>query len=320
MGQQKKYVLGIDGGATKTHCAICGLDGNMVDLTAWGPTNHEVMKGGFAELEEELGRLFTHLSVKTGISIKEFKRCVFGLAGIDTKSQHSRVMSIIGRLGIGDFILCNDSYLGIKAGSPEGYGICVVNGTGYSVVGIDPSGRMFQNGGQGAITGDKGGGTYLGTAAVSSVYRFLFKGGEYTSMKDMLFEELRVVSKYSFMEIITDGMIGGTVKISELGKVVFRAANANDAVALRVLEEIGAEYAISVNNIIKELDFRFIPYLPVILSGSVFVKGENPTSIERMQRDIIAANDGIEFRFKILEQPPVMGAVSWALEGGPDGR
>lgn len=77
-------------------------------------------------------------------------------------------------MGLNDFVLCNDAFLGVKAGCTHGYGICAINGTGYTIAGIDPNRNMIQIGGQGALTGDVGGGGYLGMAVVSSVYNALF--------------------------------------------------------------------------------------------------------------------------------------------------
>lgn len=46
-----KYVLGVDGGGTKTHAVLFDGDGNLVDMVEWGPTNHESLREGFVELK-----------------------------------------------------------------------------------------------------------------------------------------------------------------------------------------------------------------------------------------------------------------------------
>ena len=313
-----KYVLGVDGGGTKTHCAIFDRDRNSIDLINWGTTNHECLKGSFQELKEELRKLFSLVLNENNVNMNELGKCVFGLSGVDTKSQHAEISAIISELGIKEFILCNDAFLGIKAGCSKGYGVCVINGTGCTVAGISPSGRMLQIGGQGYLTGDKGGGGYLGMTAISSVYDFLFKGGDYTCMTDILFNELKINSKYDFIDTITERLNSKTINSSELCKVVFFAANMGDNLALQLLESMGSEMARSVNGIIRELKIDEAAELDIVLAGSINVKGENSAAINRFKQDVLTKNQNRKIDFKILKQPPVAGAIIWALEGVGD--
>jgi N-acetylglucosamine kinase-like BadF-type ATPase len=63
-----KYVLGVDGGGTKTQCALFDIEGNRIVLVNWGATNHETLKGGFAELEEQLRALLGHILEKNRLN------------------------------------------------------------------------------------------------------------------------------------------------------------------------------------------------------------------------------------------------------------
>jgi Predicted N-acetylglucosamine kinase len=49
------YVLGVDGGGTKTHYALYHPQTNHLDVLTAGPSNHEGMPGSFAQLKNELG-------------------------------------------------------------------------------------------------------------------------------------------------------------------------------------------------------------------------------------------------------------------------
>ncbi|MDP4270810.1 MAG: N-acetylglucosamine kinase, partial [Bacteroidota bacterium] len=123
---------------------------------------------------------------------------VFGMAGVDTSQQHQIISSIIREIGFKNFVLCNDAFLGIKAGSKNGTGICVINGTGNTIAGINSSNRMFQIGGQGEYTGDSGGGGLIAAKGVKAIYNYLFKCYDYTMMADMLFEKLNIADTLSF--------------------------------------------------------------------------------------------------------------------------
>ena len=310
-----KLVLGIDGGGTKTQCALFDICGNELDMINWGPTNHETLKDGYKSLKMELEKLIHFVLQKNHIRQEQIERSVVGMAGVDTKEQHGIISGIITEMGFKDFLLCNDAYLVIKAGSPDGCGIGVVNGTGCSVAGIDYTGRMLQVGGQGNMTGDLGGGVYLGEQVIRSVYDYFFRCGQYTLMLELLPEALKVESKYDFMDTVRRKIDDRTISASELNKIVFEAANAGDRVAVDILEVVGKELAASVNGILKELEFDIGRQIPVVLAGSINTKGNSPVLVDKIRRDILAVNAGKDIKLTVLDKPPVLGAVIWALEG-----
>lgn len=308
------YVLGIDGGGTKTHCALFDLNGNKIDFVQWGTTNHEVMDGGFKEFEEEIIKLISFVLNKNKIKIEEIKSSVFGLAGVDTKEQHRIISAIIRNIGFEDFILCNDGYLGIKAGCRDGIGICVINGTGNTIAGINASKEMFQIGGQGEYTGDLGGGGGIGSKAIKAVYNYLFKCHDYTIMADILFKRLNVNSKYEFIETFLEKERRGEINVSKLSEVVFNAANQEDSVALGILELVGRDCGRAIKGMINELNFDRTACINIVLAGSVIVKGENSTLVDYIKREALMQREYRNLNFSILEKPPVAGAVIWALE------
>lgn len=309
-----QFVLGVDGGTTKTHCALFDIEGNKIDFLEFGSANHEVMPGSFMELEEKLSEMIEKILKRNNIGIESIVKSVFGLSGVDTRYQHAQITGILSGIGMQSFILCNDSYLGIKAGCQSGKGICVINGTGCTVCGIDDNGRVLQIGGQGEITGDAGGGGYLGRHAVQAAYNYMFRCKEETLMTNMLCTMLNIGSKYDFIEIIREKNEKRELRMSELSKVVFTAANEGDRIALDILECMGREIAYSINGMIRELDFERQQPLDIVLAGSTNVKGENPTAINKLKEDVLAANENRAVNFILLQQSPVYGAVIWALQ------
>jgi len=310
----REYVLGVDGGSTKTHCALFDTDGNIIDFMQIGSTNHETLKGSYAEFNEKLGDMIREITGRNHVGIDSIHLSVFGLSGVDTKSQHSNICKEIKKIGLSDFVVCNDSFLGIKAGSKNGFGIGVVNGSGCTICGINKSSRTFLIGGQGEFTGEPGGGGFLGYYAIRSVYNELFREGKKTFMKDMLFDKFKIRSKYDFIDVIRENIDSYEIKVGELAKVVFEAANNSDELALEVLQYMGNEIGISINGVIRELGFNKDGELDVILAGSINVKGENDTYVDTLKKKVIGEHENMSIDFSILKQPPVAGAIVWALE------
>lgn len=307
------YVLGVDGGGTKTHCALFDIHGNKVDLVIWGPTNYEVLEGGFAGLKKELEGMIAHILRKNGLTLLDICYSVFGLSGVDSKFQHEQISGLISGLDLKDHILCNDAFLGIKAGIVNQYGICAINGTGCTVAGIDPEGGMLQIGGYGGYSADEGGGSFLGTLAVSSVYNFLYRNGAGTVLKDLLFQYLHIQSKSDFMEAIIIGTAKGEFSVKDFNSFIFKAANLGDEVALGILEGMGKQYAQSINSAIRHLNYNECEELSVVLAGSIHMHGESAIAIDRMMTDVLSENQQIKIVFYKLERPPVMGAIVWAI-------
>ena len=310
----EKFVLGIDGGGTQTQCALFDTAGNERDIVNWGPTNHELLKEGYEDLRKELSGLMAYILKKHKLEPDRISKSVLGMAGVDTREQHKIISGILANIGFKDFILCNDAFLAIKAGCPSGYGIGVVNGTGCCVACMDPAGKMLQIGGQGQMTGDLGGGVYIGEQAISSVYNYLFRCGGYTGIFELLPEELRTCSKYDFMDLVREKISDGTLVISELNKVVFEAANAGDRIAVDILEAVGREFAASINGILRELQFRRDEQITIVLSGSINTKGNSPVLRDRITKDVFSMNKDKDIQVVILNRSPVVGAVIWALE------
>lgn len=306
------YVLGVDGGGTKTHAALFDIKGNKIDFVEWGATNHEVLGGGCGELKEILLELITHLAERNNLHKSEIKFSVLGLAGVDTEIQHAEISKVIKECGLEDFILCNDAFLGVKAGCEKGAGICAINGTGCTVAGIDSQGRMLQIGGMGELSGDHGGGRYLGIKAIASVYDSLFRNGTETLMSEILFNLLNIDTKYRFVQAVAEAVSQKKFSYKDLNKVVFSAANRSDKVALDILEKMGAENARSINAMIRALNFQ--DPVQIVFTGSIYAKGENSAALDRIRKDVQDANKERELSFTLLEKPPAVGAVFWALE------
>lgn len=309
----KQYVLGVDGGGTKTQGLLYDIEGNEVDFIHWGPTNHEVLKGGYTGFRSEMSLMINYLLKRNGLQISQIVKSVFGMAGVDTKGQHKVISQILSELGLTNFKLCNDAYLGIKAGSKNGWGIGVVNGTGCCVAGIDRLGNTLQVGGLGMITGDFGGGVYLGEKFIQSIYNYYFRCGEYTCMLDMLPEELKVESKFDFIDNVVNKIEEGIISVPDLNRIIFEAANRGDALAVKILVELGRSLAHSVNGCIRELNFD-TPQLQVILSGSINTKAPNPTITNTLKECVTSWNKDRTIEFTVLDKLPAIGAIIWALE------
>ncbi|MCL2265592.1 MAG: hypothetical protein FWC22_06085 [Treponema sp.] len=310
-----EYVLGIDGGGTKSHLALFDTTGTLIDFGRWGTLNHEGLSGSYGQLKDEVNQFVTDILNKNNLKIDQITSAVFGIAGVDTKAQHKIISNIMSEIGFKNFTLANDAYLGIPAGSPSCFGICAINGTGCTLVGVNNKGKMFQIGGVGFISDDYGGGGTLGRLVISSVYSEFFRKGEPTCLTPVLMEILGITSKYDFVEKIYQKFEEQSLSIRDLSKLIFDAALKNDNVSLNILRDVGVNYANGIRGMIEELEFDKNPddELYIVFAGSIFSKGEHPKTIDTIKEKLSQYNPGLNLKYTLLKVPPVAGAVFWAL-------
>jgi N-acetylglucosamine kinase-like BadF-type ATPase len=308
----KKYVIGVDGGGTKTHYALYDTEGNCIELAHGGPSNHEHFVGGYDDTKNEIKIHTDFLLKNNGLKISDVDYAVFGLAGADVNKQYVELSQRISDLGFTRFKVCNDAFLGVKAGSEKGYGICSINGTGTSCASIDSKGNWLQIGGAGYMFGDEAGGGFLAEMVIRRVHDYFYRCGEPTLMTKMLFEALGITSENEIVEAVYEILLKNRLAISDFSRFAFYAANEGDKVALDLLRHIGRETAKSVIGAIRKLNFGS-DEIDVVLAGSLHVKGENPALVDTFKQEILSEVSN-KIRFVILNVPPVMGAVLWALE------
>jgi len=309
-----RLIMGVDGGGTKSHLALFDEKGKCVNFSSMGPLNHESMDGSYEELEKVLPEFLLDSIKKAGASIDDLVYSVFGLAGVDTKWQHEFISGIIRKAGFKDFTLCNDAFLGVAAGCPDGAGICAINGTGSSMAALDYSGNTFQLGGLGALTDDCGGSYWFGEMVLGTVYNSLFKYAKPTLMKDMVFEKFDVTTKEDLIEKVIEKLYV-EVQVTDINRFAFNAAAQGDEPALDIIKRSAEHYAGGIACLINQMDFPGDKPVQVAFAGSVFVKEKVDILPKLIKKRVDEILNSRPVEFYTLDMPPVAGAVLWAARG-----
>ncbi|NQX70051.1 N-acetylglucosamine kinase [Paenibacillus alba] len=314
----RNYIIGVDGGNSKTDYFLFDTQGNFIDHIHTSTCSHEQFKDAYVSTFRIMNEHIQHLLTRNQLSMADIAAGAFGLAGADIPSQKEQLCEVIERIGFTNYALDNDSFLGVKAGSAQGYGICSINGSGTVTGGISPSGKRLQVGGVGSeLSGDEAGGFFLARKALRAVYDSLYRMGPETELKSPVMELLQVDRKELFMEFALDGMLKRSLPITKLVQILFASADQGDAVALAILDNTAKQLAYSTVGCMHNLDFG--QNVDIILAGSVWVKAESPLLLQTY-KDYVTRMTDHTCQFIILQVPPATGAVLWALElahGGP---
>lgn len=312
--QKGRYLAAVDAGATKTHYVLYDRETDTLRRITGGPANHEVLDGGFAELREVLSHQFHLLLGPMGLTPGDVDGAALGMGGVDTQRQHHIISGFLREMGFPRFALANDASLGIKAESSTGTGISAVNGSGFSVFGIDGEGNTVQIGGFGELSGDLGGGSYYAGQVMSAVYGAIFKGEPDTCLRKPVMELFHVADPKQLMEAVSVQMDSDRKPVlrKELCRMLFKAAGQGDPQARHIFDVSAEAYAGAIRGAARALPGLFQELIEVTLVGSVFVKGEDPYLIQRLERLLNPSEKS--FVLRPIASDPVAGALYWAYE------
>lgn len=304
----KKYIIGVDGGNTKTDYLLFDVNGNFIDGMRCGTCSHEApsigsFEGAYLEMNKQINLLLS----RNNLVIEDVVSGAFGLAGVDAPFQKKALESAVEKIGFTKYAVVNDGFLGIKAASKTGTGVCSINGTGTVNVGIDEDGNWMQVGGIGYVAGDEAGGSFLARAAVRLAFDECFRFGPKTLITEYVFKMYGIESKKD----LSNAIVGKKVDSTYLIKSLFTCANEGDEASVNVLRTAGENMGKSISGCISEINIK--EPIQVILAGSVWAKATNYEMLDAFKETVIKLTNK-KCDFIVLKEPPVLGAILWALE------
>ena len=312
-GEHMRYFLGVDGGGTKTLLALCNEDGFVLDAVKVGPTNHEVCPDDFEGTRRELKNGLGALLSRNGLAVGQVENAALGLSGCDSIHQRQILLDMTRDMGLANFALNNDAFLGIKAGTPAGWGICSINGTGSIAAGVDIQGRMLQAGGLGVFSGEEAGGNHLGRMVFKRVYDQAYRLGEKTALTERMFDLMGLSGPEDLAVFWLERLVRPDAPEADaLCRLLFEVAGEGDAVACELLRETGKTLARNAAGVMRCLSWPEAP-VPTVLIGSVYIRPKCTLLLDTFKTELPRlARHEVEIR--PLTAPPVVGALLWALE------
>jgi len=298
-----RVYLGIDGGGSKTEALVIDETGRVLHTGRSGRANYQTC-GLEMAMDHVREAALEALHGRQAIS------AAYCLAGADTRADYAILEPAVRALELGqEIVLYNDVIAIFRAGSRYPYGMAVVCGTGFNAGGISRDGREVRLPSLGTMTGDIGGGGWLGTSALGAAFRAWDGRGASTLLQDMVLRALNVDDMETLAERIVLNQITYQHTL-ELAPLVFKAAVAGDEVACQLLRQQGEEIGITILAILRRLDLLDTD-CDVVLGGSVFY-GEGPLLMDTVRKYIEPAAPLAVL--KRLSVRPVVGAALLAAD------
>ena len=255
------YIIGIDGGGTKTIGILATGTGQHLAQVQSGPANYHVVGEARTQavLEDIVGELYEKASIPAGNSV----RFCLGMAGLGRSADREVIGRICDELGIcQNRVLTHDAHIALVGGTEKQEGVIVISGTGAIVYGINADGREARASGWGYLLGDEGSGYDIAIKGLQAVTRAADGRGDRTELTDRILNRLELNEP---PELIRWAHAASRDTIAQLTEVVFDTARTTDAVAGCIVDEATDELACAAVSVIEQL--KFTEPFDIVLSG-----------------------------------------------------
>jgi len=267
-----RYVIGIDGGGTKTALKqLADEKGNILLENEGGPCNINSMEEVY--VKNMLKELIEDTLTKTCIKMEDIKVLCIGTAGVDRPSDKKIIEKIIKNLGFsGKIIVTNDGEIALFGGVGEDEGVIVISGTGSICYGRNKKGEIKRAGGWGHIIGDEGSGYYIGINAINYIAKAYDGINEKTIMTDLILDYLNLEGPQDLIDYIYRSGAGKS-EIASLARLVDEAYKKGDIAAKKILLKAAFELFLCAKAVIYNLNLND-KNIKLAINGSVIVKNE----------------------------------------------
>jgi N-acetylglucosamine kinase-like BadF-type ATPase len=309
--RRRAAVLAVDGGNSKLDVALLGADGRLLGAArgkgaTFSPTDHD---RSFGVLRDTVRRACAEAGIdpERGPVARVAAYC---LAGDDLPVDDRRLNAALRAAGLSDaFVLRNDTFAVLRAGTDRDWGVGVVCGAGLNCSAVSPDGRIVRYAALGDISGDGGGGGWLGVQALRAAIRGRDRRGPHTALERDVPGHFGLRSPRAVIEALHLDRIGHA-RLAELSPVVFRASTKGDAAAQSIVDGLAGEIAGMVVSAIRRL--RMTRLDPDVVLGGGVMRSRHARLLERVADEVREAAPAA--RVTVFDDPPVIGAALLALD------
>jgi glucosamine kinase len=297
------FVLGIDGGATKTLAAVLDLESHALHFAEGGPSNEDAV-GGQAAVRALL-EVADRAMQRAGIAGDQLAMSVIGVAGTDTDAIARQVSAA----RTDDWVVVNDVVPAWAAATGAQPGIGAISGTGSNVFGVGHDGRAWRVGGWGHLLGDEGSGYWLGVESIRAALRQRDRSGPETAISEALVEFFNVQSVEALAALVYSRPLTKP-DIAAFATETCKLARAGDAVARELYRRGAAELGAQINAVIRMTGLGAgsrdgAQPFPVGLIGSAFKAG--PVFVDPLVS--VVREFSPQARVSVVEMAPVGGSL-----------
>ena len=260
------YIVGMDGGGTKTAVTIAREPEDDLLTFAAGPINYN---GGDAEaIAAAFAEIFNQIRVRCG-NLQEVGHICIGAAGISNPLVVRLLEQQVRQHGyIGPLTITGDQETALYGAQNALQGIILIAGTGSICFGVNAQGEQHRTGGFGHLIDDEGSGYSIGRELLALLVRAEDGRIKDTIIPAMVYKQLGLSTVQEVIGFVYDKH---TTKkeIAQLAPIMTAACDKGDAQALKLAERCAAGLYELVEPVIERLGLY---ESPIAIAGSVLQK------------------------------------------------
>jgi N-acetylglucosamine kinase-like BadF-type ATPase len=259
-----RYVLGLDGGGTKTECVLMDDAARVLARSRSGPSNP--MRVGFGGALAAVCEAARSALNSVNIPPADVSAICAGLAGTGHADAERKMKRLLEEEFSGKtVIVCTDLELTLEA-TGEGPAIVLIAGTGSAAVGRDAHGQIARIGGHGPLLGDEGSAFDVGRrAAIAAIHEF-DRTGVNSAIGKLILRELEV-STWHEVQSLAQGVPDEV--FPRIFPVIVRAADEGDPAARELLQDAAGDLATLVAALMERLKFHDQNFLLAKTGGMI---------------------------------------------------
>ena len=292
----KKYLLGIDGGGSKTDFLVCDLELNEVARRISSRSNPNDI--GIEALESLLHENILLLLEEGGIDKREIVSAFAGIAGLTSSDYAKRVNELLASLlPNAKTDALHDGINVLYGAFPFEDGVSVICGTGSSCF-VKKGNSIHRIGGYGVFDLN-GNGYEIGKAGISHALETADGRAKEGILEELLHEKLGT----DFVRALDILLKMSKDEIASFARTVFAAAEKGDGNALAIIESNMRYIATLINRAADYFEGEF----KVALAGGIL---NNPISLACLKDGCMVTDRASLIK---SERAPVFGAAAKAL-------
>ncbi|MGL4346314.1 MAG: BadF/BadG/BcrA/BcrD ATPase family protein [Cellulosilyticaceae bacterium] len=303
------YIIGIDGGGTKTRAILGDLEGHILFDATYAGSNHQ--HTGLDNTREVLRTLFQDILSTHQLTPDGIAHIYLGLSGADTEEDFDKLRGACqAAFGEVPFTVVNDAFIIMRSGLDSAYGAVAICGTGTNAAARNSQGKAAILRALAYELGSFGGGLDIATEGIHRAFKADERTGPQTVLTTYVPEAFGVATLEEVIPLFYPEVVASISQIGKVTPLIFEGANQRDKVCQDILLECASVVGEQTGGVILQTHMED-EAVPVVIGGSVF-GGSNPLFLDQF---LLSLHKVAPKAYLVIPQyPPVYGAYLSGLD------
>ena len=265
MDSEKRYLISIDGGGTKTAFCVYDCVTDTSRTFEYGGGNYKTH--GIESVRERIKQGLQDAFPDIEDIPHAVRFLVMGISGCDSPRDVEIYEQIMQSIGFGQdrMLICKDSEMLFRSVA-DAPGICVVAGTGTIALSFETNGKVCRAGGWGAPISDEGSGYWIGAEMIRCYLEWIDGIGQ----DEPFFTKLTVVSPANDPEEAAAILAAQhPAETAKWARAVLEAAPF-DELAKKIVDAASEKTALLAASVYRKSSFQKETQICIVESGGLF--------------------------------------------------